>query len=204
MECVPTTHTEVIKSSAPKLDTIPEANESEIKVFPTSQSIKNLDNLIHNLETIGNVKEHDKLNVDSNNNFSIDTLYYTQGIIRRIYGNGRDTTLNGLSKLIDDVFIFADDLLAKERKKRQYNMLNISYDIKTNVFDNKINNYKDISSDILNKIAIYLEKAIYGLQNIKITYINDSQVTDQLDIIISKITHRVDTIKKIVKNQKPF
>lgn len=204
MECVPTTQTEVKKSSSPKLDTIAETTESEPKVLPKSEKLIILDQLMKNLEIIGEVKEYDKLIVDSNNQISIDTLYYTQGIVRRLYGNGRDATINGLTRLITDVFKFTDGLLNQEREKRQHNMLNISYDIKANIFDNKMNNYRDTSSDILNRIATGLDAAATGLQNLKITYVNDAQVNTQLDLLISKIQHRVDTINKIVKNQLPY
>ena len=204
MECTPTAQTEVKKSSPPNLETIVEINESESKTIVRSERLKHLEQLIHNLEVIGNIKEFNKLIVDSNNQFSIDTLYYTQGIVRRLYGNGRDTTLSGLTKLITDIFKFTDDLLNQEREKRQQKMLNIAYDIKTNTYDNKINNYKDSSSGILDRIAKGLELAVSGLQNLKITYVNDNQVSIQLDLIISKIEHRVETVNKTVKNQRPF
>lgn len=204
MECAPTTQTEVKKSSPPKLETITETNESGSKVTAKSEKVKYLDQLIQNLEVIGNIKEYDKLTVDSNNQFSIDTLYYTQGIVRRLYGNGRDATLAGLTKLVTDTFKFTDELLLEERNKRQQNMLNVAYDIKANVFDNKMNNYKDTSTEMLNRISAGLGVAATGLQNLKITYVNDNQIGVQLDLLISKMEHRVDTIKKTVKNQRPF
>jgi len=39
MECAPTTHTEVKKSSPPNLETIVEANESDPKVLPKSEKL---------------------------------------------------------------------------------------------------------------------------------------------------------------------
>lgn len=204
MECAPTTQTEVKKSSPPKLETIAETNESSSKVTAKSDKLKYLDQLIQNLEVIGNINEYDKLTVDSNNQISIDTLYYTQGIVRRLYGNGRDATLTGLTKLVTDTFKFTDELLLEERNKRQQNMLNVAYDIKANVFDNKMNNYKDTSTEMLNRISAALGVAATGLQNLKITYVNDNQIGVQLDLLISKMEHRVDTIKKTVKNQRPF
>lgn len=204
MECVPTTQMQTKTAVSPKLETIPEDNESESKIQLKSEKIKYLDNLMQNMDVISNIKEHDKLTVDSDNQFSIDNLYYTQGIVRRLYGNGRDATIAGLTKLISDVFKFTDDLLLEEREKRQNNMLNISYDIKCTPYNNKMKNYKDTSSDILSKISTGLSKAAKGLQNLKITYVNDQQISIQLDLLISKMEHRTDTINKTIKNQRPF
>jgi len=162
-----------------------------------------LTNFVKNLEVLGQINEYDKLTVDSNNQLMIDNCYYTQGLVRRIYGNGRETTVEAIDKLITNVFKFTDDLLYQQCEERKYNKLNISYDIEKNVFNNNMKNIKDKNTDILKQITKSLGNCNSGLQNLKVTYLSDTIVSSKLDLLISKIENRITTINKII-NSNPF
>lgn len=158
-------------------------------------------NFVKNLEVIGEVNEYQKLTVDSNNQLMIDNCYYTQGIIRRIYGNGREVTIQAIDNLITDLFKFTDKLLHQQCEEREFNKLNIAYDIEKNEFNNDIKNFKDKNTDILKQIVESLTNCNSGLQNLKVTYLEDNNISNRLDLIISKIENRITTINKMLKNK---
>ena len=53
-------------------------------------------------------------------------------------------------------------------------------------------------------ITNQLSSSIRGLQNLKITYLNDVTTTSKLDLVIGKIQNRINKINKLmsIKKQK--
>lgn len=151
-----------------------------------------LENYLLNLKIISNVKEFDKLATDTNNNLTIDTPYYGQGIVRAWYGEGREATISNINKLIDSIFELSDDLLKKELISQTSN------DITINKGPNNIN-FTDNTNVLFQKIVFALNESISGFQNLKITYINDVSTTTKLDMVIKKIQNRINKINAMLK-----
>ena len=165
--------------------------------------LNTLNKFVKNLEVLSEVKEYDKLTVDSYNQLTVDGLYYTQGIVRRLYGNGREVTINAIEQLVDEIFEYTDTLLNNEHDKRKKNKLNISYSINPNMLNNTVKDFKDTNTDILNKLIENLETSTKGLQNLKVTFLIDTTVTFKLDLLIPKIKNKFTTVKKMIK-KTPF
>tara|TARA_B100000575_G_scaffold145139_1_gene115877 strand:+ start:4138 stop:4761 length:624 start_codon:yes stop_codon:yes gene_type:complete len=159
-------------------------NEDEI-----NQS--NLENLLLNLQIISNIKEYDKLSIISER-LSIDRPTIFQGLWRKFNGDGRTETLDSISNLIETIFRYTDTLLEKENKNK--------YKISCRLDDNIT--FSDETSKIFSDIMINLDNCIKGLQNLKITYLSDISINSQLNFLISKISNRVDKIKKILVIKK--
>ena len=53
---------------------------------------------------------------------------------------------------------------------------------------------------LFNSVAqnIHLDESIKGIQNLKITYLGDTSINSELDLLISKIHNRIGQIKKIL------
>ena len=133
-----------------------------------------LNKLLLNLETISLIKENDKLYCD-NNTMVIDEPYFLQSFVRTYNGYNRQSCINNINKLIDDILEYLDNLNSDN-----------------NIFKEKIiSDYNNINQNLL--------KSISGLQNLKITYFSDIKITKQIDFIIIKIQTRINKINQILK-----
>lgn len=139
-----------------------------------TEKINELNQLLLNLEQISLLKEHDKLYYYENC-FHIDKPYLLQSVYRTYNGYNRQATVNQINKLVEDIFNYLDNLNEDN-----------------NVFkENVINEF--------NKINQHLLKSIPGLQNLKITYFSDINITKQIDFTIINIQNRINKINNILK-----
>ena len=164
-----------------------------------------LDKLLLELKIVSNVKEYDKLDVSSETNLKIDSPHFLQGFSRMYSGNGREKTLEHLDDLINKIFKITDELLETEIKsKKPVSTLHILNDDNSNgLFLNKNLElekikFKDDLITIYQNINQHLVTSIDGLQNLKITYLNDVSTTSKLDMLIIKIQNRINKIKDMM------
>jgi len=169
---------------------------SQSQIFITQEEQEQLDNMILNLKIIANVKEYDKLSI-IDNKICIDTPYMLQGLWRKWYGQGRNETLDCIKKVINDIFIFTDELLKMNSNKKNLRSNPISIP-KDNTTHTNIIGFKESNSCIFSTIMINLDESIKGIQNLKITYLGDTTISSELDLLISKIHNRIEQIKKIL------
>lgn len=172
---------------------------SQSQVFITTQEQEYLDTLILTLKIIANIKEYDKVSIIEDK-LSIDTPYMLQGIWRKWYGQGRTESIDYIKNVINDIFSFTDNLLTMNNK---YNYtppkpININDSTGGHYYNNSNNGFKESNSCIFSTIMINLDEAIKGIQNLKITYLGDTTVSSELDLLISKIHNRIEQIKKIL------
>jgi len=163
-----------------------------------------LDNLLLELKIISNLKEYDKLDITPESNLRIDSPHFLQFITRTYTSNSRDKTIDYLNELIEKIFKITDELLEKEMdKKKPISTLHVS-DNKTNgLYLNKNMEltkiqFKDDIISIFQNINQHLMTSIGGLQNLKITYLNDVSTTSKLDMLIVKIQNRINKIKDMM------
>jgi len=163
-----------------------------------------LDNLLLELKIISNLKEYDKLDITPESSLRIDSPHFLQFLTRTYNSNSRDKSIDYLNELIEKIFKITDELLEKEmEKKKPISTLHVS-DTKTNgLYLNKNMEltkiqFKDDIISIFQNINQHLMTSIGGLQNLKITYLNDVSTTSKLDMLIVKIQNRINKIKDMM------
>lgn len=173
---------------------------SQSQIYLTQEEQDNLDKLILSLKIISNIKEYDKLAL-VDDKLCIDTPYMLQGIWRRWYGQGRNETLDCIKNVINEIFLFTDDLLKMNKERHMSYPISIHEDssnLITNIPTNQNVGFKESNSCVFSTIMIYLDESIKGIQNLKITYLGDTSINSELDLLISKIHNRISQIKKIL------
>ncbi len=150
-------------------------------------------NELLNLLILSKLQVGDKIMV-YNNNIYINNGYF-QGISRKWNGDSRIKSIEIIEETVNAVFKFTDDLLNRELETS--NIRNKSYSARVS------GNYKttfedEVKTQFLN-INKHLNGCCNGLQNLKITYINDINTTTKLSNIIEKITMRINKIDNLMK-----
>jgi hypothetical protein len=164
-------------------------NECENVIYSNKITENVKDKIILDLQILSNIKKDDKLRINGEQ-IEIDQPRILQGVIRKLYGEGRNETVKKLEVIVDNVLTYTNLLLDDEAKKNKYILLN----------DNQNNNnFTDNVSIIFQDLTIHLTKTITGLQNLKLTYISDVSITSRIDLLISKIQNRINKIRSIMK-----
>jgi hypothetical protein len=171
-----------------KMETNKKSNEIENEF--------NLDNLLLELKIISNIKEFDKICIRKN--IEIDAPHLLQSITRKINGDSRDKTISYINDVVMDIFKILDDLLKKEMINEN-NIVSSSTQLYLNK-DKYIQkyNFKDETISVYQKISQNLTQSITGLQNLKITYLNDISTTSKLDMLVVKIQNRISKINNMM------
>ena len=157
---------------------------SQSQVYLTQEEQEKLDYLILCLRIISNVKEYDKLTI-IDNKVCIDTPYMFQGLWRKWYGQGRTETLDCIKGIVSEIFEFTDSIL-KMNRQHKYNSQPISIyqdspTIFTNVKSDTEVGFKESNSCVFSNIMIHLDESIKGIQNLKITYLGDTNISSELE-----------------------
>ena len=137
------------------------------------------DNLL-NLKIISKIKENDKLS-SQEKIIKIDPPSLLQGVYRWMNAEGRSITLEKLTAIVNDSMEITEGLLKREK-------------------DLKENEYLDLqenNSQIFQTFIIELTNTLLGLENLKKTYCTDINIMSQLDILLKKITTRIDKMTKL-------
>jgi hypothetical protein len=174
---------------------------SQSQIYLNEEEQERLDHLILSLKIISNLKEYDKLAVVEDK-LCIDTPYLLQGIWRKWYGQGRSETLDTIKSIIADIFEFTDSLLKMNRESKYCSQpISIHQDSSNMLSDSKPREdvgFRESNSCVFSTIMIHLDESIKGIQNLKITYLGDTSVCSELDLLISKVHNRIEQIKKIL------
>ena len=175
------------KISNHKINKSKEKNSKKInKSNDSLESIKTIgvDEVFINLKIFSRIKKYDKL-CFSGEALEIDTRYAI--FIRRWLSNDdRAITISYINAIIDTVF----------------SIVHITYINEKNGISTKKKDespFKEENSNLLQRFSIELGNTITGLENLKITYKEDSLVKSQLDLVIDKIKIRIDKINKLLK-----
>ena len=173
--------------------------EDKIKENSEDYAIETkLDNLILDLKILANVKEFDKLSVKDS--LVIDTPHTLQFVSRKWNGDSRDKTINYIENCVSEIFAILNFLLDEEIEKaepicllqesKEFYLNNSKY--------NKKQKFKEDTINIYQKISQSLNQSITGLQNLKITYLNDITTTSKLDMLIVKIQNRINKMNNMM------
>jgi hypothetical protein len=153
---------------------------NEDKVFENNNDDQqmNMEITLTNLKIMAQIKKGEKISINEQQIIEIDTRY-AQSVRRWFCQNNRQSSVYFLNKVIDTSFKFIDNTYNNKETSTYY--------------------FNEESHTILQKFLIEMTNAKKGLGNLKETYTDDITTNSQLDVIIEKITHRIEKIKKILK-----
>ena len=168
-----------------------------------------LDYLLLNFKIISQLKEGQKLRIRELNGLEIldiDTrLIYKY--LRGINGDNRDNTITLLKNLVELAYTITDDILKeefeidiefdKQKKNLEQSELIEHFTHKKSPFDTK-----DDNSQLFKKLVSEFENSLIGLHNLKTTYQDDISITSLIEIIIGKLTLRINKINSLLKISK--
>lgn len=149
------------------------------------QPLKELDEILLNLKIIASIKEYDKLTIDpTTNNISIDKPFILQGIVRYLYGYGRENTISTLEDLYSKIDKLADTLITmKANGQCKLDSSGGGEDMK----------------NLCQNIIMHLTLSITGLQNLRITYLSDIPIASRIQLIIEKIANKTQKLNNLLK-----
>ena len=164
-----------------KKENIPEKENTEGEGEKQNNEEKKMDieTIILNMRIISEIKENEKL-VANSECLEIDTRYI-QSIQRWWYADGRQNALIKISNIVNKLFEFIDETYGK---------------------NNEINNdnkFKEDKTHLFQRIHIILLNSIKGLNNLKITYKNDIKTITKIELIIEKISIKIEIMGSKIK-----
>ena len=136
------------------------------------------DNIL-NLKIISQIKENDKLFANQKI-IQIDPPSVLQGVNRWYYNEGRHITLDKLTQIINESLLITEKLLEVEKLNKD--------------------RHRDLEEDntqIFQNFIIHMTNSLLGLENLKKTYTEDIMITSQIDLLLKKITVRIDKMTKL-------
>jgi hypothetical protein len=171
-----------------------------------------LDYLFLNFKIISQLKEGQKLRIRELNGLEIldiDTrLIYKY--LRGMNGDNRDNTITLLKNLVDLAYTITDEILKDEfeadciiesnghnNKMKENLEQSEHFGHKKSPFDTK-----DDNSQLFKKLVSEFENSLVGLNNLKTTYQDDISITSLIEIIIGKLTLRINKINSLLKITK--
>jgi hypothetical protein len=137
------------------------------------------DNLL-NLKIISKIKENDKLS-SQEKIIKIDPPSILQGVYRWINAEGRSITMEKLTDIINESMLITEGLLEREKELKENEYLDL----------------QENNSQIFQNFIIELTNSLLGLENLKKTYHDDINIMSQLDILLKKLTTRIDKMTKL-------
>ena len=120
----------------------------------------NIEEIILNLKMLSSINPNDKLYIEGRQ-FKIDSPTIIQGFTRWINDYSRTKTMENIDDLVGLTTIYIDTIFKKTQRSQD---------------DNRI----------CQNILVEISSVIKGLQNLKITYSNDTFIQSKLEIIQDK------------------
>ena len=144
---------------------------------------KIIDNIILNLKIISEIRKKDKLSVIEDL-VAIDKPGPLQGIKRWYSNNNRLITIEKIESIVVKSIKITKDKI--NIIKNNDNLVDKQY-------------FEEDISQFFHRLSFNLTNSIKGLNNLKLTYINDISIKTRLDLIISKIQKHTKEIESILK-----
>ena len=130
----------------------------------TNENVYNIETILLNLKMLSQINANDKLYTEDGQ-IKIDTPTMMQGIYRWMNDFSRTKTMDDLDLLINKTGEYVTNNIGKKNRTED---------------DNRN----------CQKILVEISKSLNGIQNLKITYKNDTFIQSRLDVINEK-THEI-------------
>ena len=151
-----------------------------------------IEDVLLNLKIIGCIKTSDRLTKNHENILEIESKDYLQGVRRWWFGRSRNETIASIRKIIQTVFAITDSTLDNE---------NSSMKSQTTFYTNKSKNnyFNEENSSLLQRFIIEMNSACRGLDNLKLTYNDDTRIVSEISILKEQLELRIKKIHNILK-----
>lgn len=136
------------------------------------------DDIIFELKLLSKIKKSNKL-LTSGDKLAIDTGGLLQPVIRSYYGESRNSTMDRIEIICNNIFSFLENALKDVNDNRGL--------VKNIHQKNNVN-------EQLKQIWLEMSVAVKGLENLKITYENDASTESRIDLCIDKLKGYIDDI----------
>ena len=158
----------------------------------TNNKILRTEKILLNLKIIGNIKSKDKLSSNNQDVLEIEANDIIQGVRRWWYSRSRDLTISTIRKTIQDSFEITDNALDNEKLNTKAN---------STFYDNTSKNtyFNEENSSLLQRFLLELTSANKGLDNLKITYISDTRIVSEIELLQQQIKLRIAKINGLLK-----
>ena len=157
---------------------IDEINDERIDI-----TFKNINDLILDLKIISKLKPSDKLSI-INNKITIDSSYLS-GFYRFWSNDSREKTIKYLYDIDINLTIEIGKLIES-----------------MNNYDSNLNFFIDDPSNILINLSHDLCLSLTGINNLKLTYVNDDYIKSKFEILINNITLKIKKIARLLHVNK--
>jgi hypothetical protein len=151
-----------------------------------------LNHFYTNLDTIARIQDGHKLYVDSNQAIQLDEPYMFQGIWRYCYSISRKDAIHVLTKLFNDIEIYINALYLKTCSS------NGSSSNGSARIPNRISKSADVEYQIFINMIEKISKALLGIANLQLTYIDDTTTCTDLKKIIDKGKSLIDNFSVMI------
>jgi hypothetical protein len=142
------------------------------KIKTNKNKISDDNDSILNLKILGKIKKTDKLRCN-NDLLVVDTYHRTRSLFRWWNDENRTNTIDKINLIIDEAFGKIDII---------------------------INNYNSKNSNLLQRFLIALTNSCEGIDELKISYINDINTKTKLGLILDKIRIKIREINETLEN----
>jgi len=152
---------------------------STVKLIQEIEDIqKFIDENILNLKIISKIKENDKL-LANKSLLEIDSPHLFQSVNRWYNKENRNITIEKLNNILEGTFKITKILLEKEKNNKEEKSL------------------EDNNSQIFQNLILEMKNSLVGIENLKKTYSEDILASSQLDLLISKLSSRIEKMSKL-------
>ena len=157
-------------------------NDSTVKLIQEIEEIEDIqkfiDENILNLKIISKIKENDKL-LANKSLLEIDSPHLFQSVNRWYNKENRNITIEKLNNILEGTFKITKILLEKEKDNKEEKSL------------------EDNNSQIFQNLILEMKNSLVGIENLKKTYSEDILVSSQLDLLIDKLSSRIEKMSKL-------
>jgi hypothetical protein len=123
-------------------------------------------------------KENDKL-LANKSLLEIDSPHLFQSVNRWYNKENRNITIEKLNNILEGTFKITKILLEKEKDNKEEKSL------------------EDNNSQIFQNLILEMKNSLVGIENLKKTYSEDILVSSQLDLLIDKLSSRIEKMSKL-------
>lgn len=140
-----------------------------------NETQKKIDQNILNLKILSKIKENDKL-LTNNELLEIDSPHLFQSINRWYNNENRNITIEKLNSILEDTFLITEKLLNENKEEK---------------------NLEETNTQIFQNLILEMKNSLVGLENLKKTYSTDILISSQIDLLIGKLSTRIEKMTKL-------
>ena len=156
------------------------------------------DSILINLSIISKIELDDKIYINDEGYSTIENSTIFQGIVRFVFRNSRNKTINSLNNFYNSVFNYIDNALPNLSKDKII-IASADSEKSGNPFETHIVPSLHIKNYGIKTLLIYLKKSITGLENLRHTYSSDIVMNSKLDIILDNVKLYSDKLEKKIQ-----